>query len=153
MYLPRYAQRARLPTLYQVPPRTRLHCLSFFINFHKEWGKTITKTDAEVPVAGIDPEAICATGVPGIAKPSAPTNSFEFHFLAFLLSFKTTTKTDEVTPVVGREPDAIRATGEPVNVVPSAPTNLFKFHFSSLSFLIFTKSGEKQQRKPTLPSR
>jgi len=60
---------------------------------------------------------------------------------------KTTTKTDVAVPVVGREPDMTRATGDPVNVVPSAPTNvLFNFHF--LAFLLITKGGEKQQRKP-----
>jgi len=56
---------------------------------HKEWGKTTTKTDAGVvAVAGIVTVAIRATGVPGIAVPSAPTNPFNFHFLTFLLITK-----------------------------------------------------------------
>jgi len=61
--------------------------LSFII---KEWGKTTMKTEVVVTVAGNVPVAICATGVPGIAVPSAPTtnpknsfNLFKFHFLAF----------------------------------------------------------------------
>jgi len=63
---------------------------------------------------------------------------------------KTTTKTEEVVPEAGRVPGANRATGAPVNEEPSAPTtnptNPFKFHF--LTFLLITKNGGKQQRKP-----
>jgi len=59
-----------------------------FLFIHKEWGKTTTKTEAVVPEAGIVPAAKCATGAPGIAKPSASTNiQFNFHCLTFLLSF------------------------------------------------------------------
>jgi len=60
--------------------------LSF--NLYEEWGKTTTKTEVVEPVTGIVPVAIRATGVPGIAVPSAPTNPFNFHFLTFLLITK-----------------------------------------------------------------
>jgi hypothetical protein len=83
----------------------------FYLSFnHKEWGKTITKTDVIVPEAGRAPVAKRATDVPVIVGPLFP----------------------------------IRI-GPPV---PSVPTNvLFNFHF--LAFLLITKGGEKQQRKPT----
>jgi len=37
-------------------------------------GKTTTKTEVEVPVAGTEPAAKRATGEPGIVPPIAPTN-------------------------------------------------------------------------------
>jgi len=46
--------------------------LSFII--HKEWGKTTTKTEVVITVAGIVPVAKRATGVPDTVVPSAPTN-------------------------------------------------------------------------------
>ena len=68
---------------YQAPPRNCLSPMTFsslsFV-FHKEWGKTTTKTEVVEPVAGTAPVAICATGVPGIAKPSATNVQF---FLPF----------------------------------------------------------------------
>jgi len=67
---------------------------------HKDWGKTTTKTEEDVPAAGLVPAAKCATtGEPGTVVPSTPTNTNSFHFSD--LSFnhkdwgKTTTKTDE----------------------------------------------------------
>jgi hypothetical protein len=68
------------------------------------------------------------------------------------MSEKTTTKTEAAAPAAGIEPVAKRATGDLGTVVPSAPTkhphtNSFEFHF--LTFLLITKNGEKQQRKPT----
>ena len=66
---------------------------------------------------------------------------------------KTTTKTEAVEPAVGIVLVAKCATGEPGIVEPSAPTNVqFNFHFLTF-LLLFTKSGEKQQRKPTLQNR
>jgi len=50
------------------------------LSFIKEWGKTTTKTEVEVPVAGTEPAAKRATGEPGNEVPSAPTNPFKFHF-------------------------------------------------------------------------
>ena len=66
---------------------------------------------------------------------------------------KTTTKTDAAL-VAGHAPAMIRATGAPVTAVePSAPTkhpHTNSFHFPT--FLLITKDGEKQQRKPRLSS-
>jgi hypothetical protein len=66
---------------------------------------------------------------------------------------KTTTKTDAVALVAERVPVANRTTGVPAIAIPSAPsasTSSFEFHFYFLAFLLITKSGEKQQRKPRL---
>ena len=103
----RNVQRAFLPSLYQAPPRTYS---STFIFNHKGWGKTTTKTEAVVTVAGIVPVAIRATGVPGNEVPSAPTkhphtNSFDFHYLSFLLITKDGKKQQ-------RKPTKSRAPGE-----------------------------------------
>jgi len=49
------------------------HFLPFFINFHKEWGKTTTKTDVVAPAARRVPVAIRAFYDPVNVVPSAPT--------------------------------------------------------------------------------
>jgi hypothetical protein len=84
-----------------------------------------------------------ALGVASIKRKSISFSNLSFNHKEW---GKTTTKTDEVAPEAGRVPVATRATGVPVSAAPSAPTNPFDFH--CLTFLLITKSGEKQQRKP-----